>query len=764
MKKLSSLLVALVVASIIYAQTPIGFSYQAVLRNTSGQVLSNQAAQLRVSLISSNGLTTHYQEVHNITSTAQGLINVIIGEGIDKVGLLADVPWGKDQINMRTEIKVGTAATYSELGLQSLQAVPYALYANNTKEVNSSPTAGEEDPIFVVRNKLGQIVFAVYQEGVRVYVDNGSTTSKGLKGGFAVGGLSGTKESAEYFRITPDSARIYINDKTAKGAKGGFAVGGLSGTKLASEYLSITPDSTRIYVNDQVKGAKGGFAVGGLSGTKGSNHFFDVSTDATGIINPSQKRVLWYPIKNAFLAGRVLIESPDSVGENSFASGYESKAKGIYSQAMGYMSIARGDYSSAFGRNALAHASNSFAFGWGAKATKSDSYAFGTGAEANGLGSYAIGSVGRDTVTFSQNTRKTLASGDYSFALGLGAQATSGSAFAIGQNATASNVVSFALGSNSVASGRQSTALGALSVASGNFSTALSAGNSAGWYSSAMGYLTQANGSYAISIGSGYVYSVSGMSFNVYSRAQGSYSIAIGNGHNANGAYSTTLGYRNYTYGEQAMALGANLIARSYGSVVVGAYNYDDSNYSTFSWVAAEPIFVVGNGTYGSPSNALTVLKNGNTGIGTQSPSQKLDVNGNARFRSVGSGAYNNPLNITSDGTLTTATSDVRLKEEISTLENALTKVMQLRGVSFKWKKEPSMGKRIGFIAQEIEQVFPELVFTNETDGYKGVNYAEMTAVLVEAMKEQQTIIDKQQKELDLLKAELEEIKKLLSK
>ncbi|HSA05377.1 MAG TPA: tail fiber domain-containing protein, partial [Tenuifilaceae bacterium] len=155
---------------------------------------------------------------------------------------------------------------------------------------------------------------------------------------------------------------------------------------------------------------------------------------------------------------------------------------------------------------------------------------------------------------------------------------------------------------------------------------------------------------------------------------------------------------------------------------------------------------------------------NDRVAINTVSPTQTLDVNGNARFRSVGSGAYNNPLNITSDGTLTTATSDVRLKEEISTLENALTKVMQLRGVSFKWKKEPSMGKRIGFIAQEIEQVFPELVFTNETDGYKGVNYAEMTAVLVEAMKEQQTIIDKQQKELDLLKAELEAIKKLLSK
>jgi len=763
MKKLLIFLLGLVVLVTTYAQTPTGFSYQAVLRNNSGQILGGQAAQLRITLTSSNGLINYYQEVHNVTSTVQGLINVIVGEGVDKVGLLADVPWGNDQITMKAEIKVGSATTYTELGSQPLQAVPYALYANNAKEVESSPTATDEDPIFVVKNKLGQIVFAVYQEGVRVYVDNGSTTSKGLKGGFAVGGLSGTKESVEYLRITPDSARIWVNEGT-KGAKGGFAVGGLSGTKTISEYLSVTPDSTRIYVNDQAKGAKGGFAVGGLSGTKGSSHFFDVSTDATGIVNPSQKRVLWYPIKNAFLAGRVLIENPDSVGENSFASGYESKAKGIYSQAMGYMTIARGDYSSAFGRNALAHASNSFAFGWGAKATKSDSYAFGTGAEANGLGSYAIGSAGRDTVTFSQNTRKTLATGDYAFALGLGAQATSGSAFAIGQNATASNVVSFALGSNSVASGRQSTALGALSVASGNFSTALSAGNSAGWYSSAMGYLTQANGSYAVSIGSGYVYSVSGMSFNVYSRAQGSYSIAIGNGHNANGAYSTTLGYRNYTYGEQSMALGANLTARSYGSVVVGAYNYDDSNYSTFSWVATEPLFVVGNGTYGSPSNALTVLKNGNTGIGTQSPTQKLDVNGNARFRGIASGPSVASLYVDASGVLYKSTSDQRLKDNVNSLANSLNKVLKIRGVNFTWKSNPAMGKRIGFIAQEIEQVFPELVFTNETDGYKGVNYAEMTAVLVEAMKEQQTIIDKQQKELDLLKVELEAIKKLLSK
>ena len=147
----------------------------------------------------------------------------------------------------------------------------------------------------------------------------------------------------------------------------------------------------------------------------------------------------------------------------------------------------------------------------------------------------------------------------------------------------------------------------------------------------------------------------------------------------------------------------------------------------------------VGIGTT-NPAQSLDVVGNthisGNLGIGTTTPSQKLDVNGNARIRIIASGAYSGPVNRTSDGTLTTATSDVRLKENICSLENSLEKVTQLRGVSFTWKTNPEFGRRIGFIAQEFETVIPELVFTNETDGFKGINYAEISAVLVEAIKE----------------------------
>ena len=153
----------------------------------------------------------------------------------------------------------------------------------------------------------------------------------------------------------------------------------------------------------------------------------------------------------------------------------------------------------------------------------------------------------------------------------------------------------------------------------------------------------------------------------------------------------------------------------------------------------------------------------GNIGIGTTAPTQLLDVNGNARFRAIGSGAYAGPVNRTSDGTLTTATSDGRLKENVHTLQNSLDKVMQLRGVSFTWKSDPEMGTRIGFIAQEFEKVIPELVFTNEADGYKGINYAEVSAVLVEAMKELKRENDRLKTENDNLNNRLERIEEQLN-
>ncbi|HPW67260.1 MAG TPA: hypothetical protein PLS84_09330, partial [Salinivirgaceae bacterium] len=115
-------------------------------------------------------------------------------------------------------------------------------------EVVSDTTAGVDDPIFEVKNKLGQVVFGVYQTGVRIYVDESS--AKAAKGGFAIGGLSAGKTNDDaYFRVTPDSVRVLLRETQGKAAKGGFAIGGVSAGKAAPQDLFfINSDSARIYI------------------------------------------------------------------------------------------------------------------------------------------------------------------------------------------------------------------------------------------------------------------------------------------------------------------------------------------------------------------------------------------------------------------------------------------------------------------------------------------------------------------------------------
>lgn len=98
-----------------------------------------------------------------------------------------------------------------------------------------------------------------------------------------------------------------------------------------------------------------------------------------------------------------------------------------------------------------------------------------------------------------------------------------------------------------------------------------------------------------------------------------------------------------------------------------------------------------------------------------------------------------------------TEQSDGRLKTGITPLLDTLNKVIALRGVHFQWKRadesdsgsESSEGSEIGFIGQEVENVYPELVTTDEK-GYLSLNYSRLTAVLVEAVKEQQRLIQQQ--------------------
>ena len=150
-------------------------------------------------------------------------------------------------------------------------------------------TTDMDEALFEVKNKSGQTVFAVYSEGVRVYVDNGA---KGTKGGFAIGGFGTAKASSQnFFVVNPDSIRAYINTSSEKSGKGGFAIGGFSQAKATNEeYLRVTPDSTRLNFNEASgKGSKGGFAIGGFNQAKGGiQDLLTINTNNTRIyINDS---------------------------------------------------------------------------------------------------------------------------------------------------------------------------------------------------------------------------------------------------------------------------------------------------------------------------------------------------------------------------------------------------------------------------------------------------------------------------------------------
>lgn len=134
-------------------------------------------------------------------------------------------------------------------------------------------------------------------------------------------------------------------------------------------------------------------------------------------------------------------------------------------------------------------------------------------------------------------------------------------------------------------------------------------------------------------------------------------------------------------------------------------------------------MFLSDTDTLGFSTNGvqnLTINPSGNVGIGTDSPSEKLHVNGN-----VLAAAY-------------LYSSDVRLKKDIHTVASALEKVSTLRGVTFNWRapaSAPEKKLQLGLIAQDVEAVFPEAVVTTD-DGVKRVNYPALIAPVIEALKE----------------------------
>jgi hypothetical protein len=140
MKKLISILILLLLNFYTFAQVPQGINYQAVIRNTLGTVVANTAVSIRMNVIqgSSSG-TVSYSEKHNSTTNANGLVNLVIGQGTAISGVFANINWANGPYFIETCYDINNTGTFIILGSQQLMSVPYAIYARNGIQNGSIP-------------------------------------------------------------------------------------------------------------------------------------------------------------------------------------------------------------------------------------------------------------------------------------------------------------------------------------------------------------------------------------------------------------------------------------------------------------------------------------------------------------------------------------------------------------------------------------------------------------------------------------------------
>jgi hypothetical protein len=162
-----------------------------------------------------------------------------------------------------------------------------------------------------------------------------------------------------------------------------------------------------------------------------------------------------------------------------------------------------------------------------------------------------------------------------------------------------------------------------------------------------------------------------------------------------------------------------------------------------------------GSQMWGHAGSTYMTLVDGKLGIGTTTlPTEKLEVAGN----------------IKASGTISAAsyscTSDSRYKTNITPIGQALQKLVSLNGVFYNWNTEKfrdknfSKDRQLGFIAQDVEKILPEVVYT-DSKGYKSMSYDKLTAIIVEGLKELKA---KNEKEIAGLRKENESLKGKLAK
>jgi hypothetical protein len=348
----------------------------------------------------------------------------------------------------------------------------------------------------------------------------------------------------------------------------------------------------------------------------------------------------------------------------------------------------------------------------------SDNSAFGyqsldantTGARNSGFGAGSLGAAAtaNDNSAFGYQSLDASTTGTRNAAFGAGS---------LGSAVTANDNSAFGYRALFLTTGNFNSAFGSYSLDTNSTGTSNSAFGYYALYGNATGYDNTGVGSSVLSATTN-GHDNAALGFESLSRnTSGSYNTAAGAGAGGTimtGSYNTFVGYA-------ADATGNSLT----NATAIGAYA---------SVAASNTLVLGGTGSYAS-----------NVGINTANPDTRLQVVGDIKVGTTDSNGC--VKNYAGTGIAGTCSSDVRLKTNIQPFAPVLDRLIRLEPVHFTWKAKefPSYhfgpGTNAGLVAQAVEQVFPEMVATDE-NGYKMVNYAELPYLTLAGVRELKTQVD----------------------
>ena len=159
MKRLYTIIVAVLLSATSFAQVPEKMSYQAVVRDAAGELVSDQSVGMRISILQTTTTgTAVYVETHTPSSNINGLVSIEIGTGSTSDDF-STIDWSADLYFIKSEIDLTGSDSYSITGTSQLMSVPYALHAKVAESVSS--------PVYSIGHspELGGYVFIVSADG-----------------------------------------------------------------------------------------------------------------------------------------------------------------------------------------------------------------------------------------------------------------------------------------------------------------------------------------------------------------------------------------------------------------------------------------------------------------------------------------------------------------------------------------------------------------------------------------------------------------------